>query len=100
MGRSVRKPSGKKGDAMTLQEFLCRKSDETADEGGEMAPFARIRIAHAYEDGVMVSGIAAETLPKGLRRRCLEAVARYQGETGQEPSWLFIDSTEEQIIVR
>jgi hypothetical protein len=86
---------------LTLQEFLCRKSDETGDEGGlEMTPFARIRIVHAYEDGVMVSGIAAETLPKGLRLRCMEAVARYQGETGQEPSWLFIDSTEEQIVVR
>ncbi len=101
MGRSVRRTSGTKGDAMTLQEFLCRKSDETPDgDGLEMTPFARIRIAHEYEDGVMVSGLAVETLPKGLRRRCMEAVMRYRGETGQEPSWLFIDSTEEQIIVR
>ena len=91
----------KKGDAMTLREFLYRKSDETDDqEGVEMAPLAHIRIAHAYEDGVMVSGLAAETLPKSLRRRCMEAVIRYQGEISQEPSWLFIDSAEEEIVVR
>jgi len=86
---------------MTLQEFLCRKSDEAPDDDGlEMTPFARIRIAHAYEDGVMVSGIAAETLPKGLRVRCMEALAGYRAATDQEPSWLFIDSTEEKIVVR
>jgi len=86
---------------MTLQEFLCRKSDETGDpEGIETAPFAHIRIAHAYEDGVMVSGIAAEALPKGLRRRCMEALTRFRAATDQEPSWLFIDSTEEKISVR
>jgi hypothetical protein len=86
---------------MTLQEFLCRKSDEAPDEGGlEMTPFARIRIAHEYEDGVMVSGITAATLPKGLRVRCMEALARYRAATDQEPSWLFIDSTEEKIDVR
>jgi hypothetical protein len=96
----MRRLSGKREYTMTLQEFLCRKSDETGDlEGLETAPFARIRIAHACEDGVMVSGIAPETLPKGLRRRCMEAVMRYRGETSQEPSWLFIDSTEEQIVV-
>lgn len=86
---------------MTLQEFLCRQSDEPGDpERIETAPFARIRIAHAYEDGVMVSGIAAATLPKGLRVRCMEALARYRAATDQEPSWLFIDSTEEKIDVR
>jgi hypothetical protein len=86
---------------MTLQDFLCRKSDETPDEGGlQVTPFARIRIAHEYEDGVMVSGIAVETLPKELRVRCMEALTRYRAATDQEPSWLFIDSTEEKISVR
>jgi hypothetical protein len=86
---------------MTLQEFLCRQSDEPSDpERIETAPFARIRIAHAYEDGVMVSGIAVETLPRSLQRRCMEALARYRAASDQEPSWLFIDSTEEKISVR
>jgi hypothetical protein len=48
----------------------------------------------------MVSGIAAETLPKGLRIRCVEALARYRAATGHEPAWLFIDNTEEKIVVR
>jgi hypothetical protein len=86
---------------MTLQEFLWRKSDETGDqEEIETAPFAHICIAHAYEDGVMVSGITPETLPKDLRVRCIVALTRYRAATDQEPSWLFIDSTEEQISVR
>jgi hypothetical protein len=86
---------------MTLQEFLRRQSDEPSDlERVETAPFAHIRIAHAYEDGVMVSGIAPETLPKDLRVRCMEALTRYRAASDQEPSWLFIDSTEEKISVR
>jgi hypothetical protein len=86
---------------MAQQEFLFRKSDETRDEEGlEMSSFACIRIAREYEDGVTASGIAADTLPRGLRVKCLEAVVRYRAATGQEPSWLFIDSTEEKIVVR
>jgi len=30
----------------------------------------------------------------------MEALVRYRAATGQEPSWLVIDSTEEKIIVR
>jgi hypothetical protein len=86
---------------MSQQEFLFQKAYETQDAGqSEVTHFARVRIAHEYENGVMVSGIAPETLPKGLRARCMEALVRHRASTGQEPSWLFIDSTEEKIVVR
>jgi hypothetical protein len=86
---------------MPQQEFLSQKVCETRDEAWlERASFAGVRIAHEHEEGVMVSGIAAETLPRDLRMRCMEALARYRAATGHEPAWLFIDSTEEKIVVR
>jgi hypothetical protein len=86
---------------MAQQEFLFQQSGETRDEAGlALISFAQIRIAREYADGVTASGIAADTLPKGLRLKCGEAVLRFRAATGQEPSWLFIDSTEEKIIVR
>jgi alkanesulfonate monooxygenase SsuD/methylene tetrahydromethanopterin reductase-like flavin-dependent oxidoreductase (luciferase family) len=86
---------------MPQQEFLSQKVCETRDEAWlERASFAGVRIAHEHEEGVMVSGIAAETLPRDLRMRCMEALARYRAATGREPAWLFIDSTEEKIVVR
>jgi hypothetical protein len=98
---SVRRTSGRKEGAMPQQEFLSQKVCETRDEAWlERASFAGVRIAHEHEEGVMVSGIAAETLPRDLRMRCMEALARYRAATGHEPAWLFIDSTEEKIVVR
>ena len=86
---------------MPEQEFLSQNVCETRDERWlERTSFAGVRIAHEYEDGIMVSGIAAETLPRALRRRCVEALARYRAATGQEPTWLFIDRTSEKIVVR
>jgi hypothetical protein len=101
MALSVRRTSGRRGDAMPQQEFPFQNLHETRDEGWlEMTSFACVRIAREYEDGVTVSGIAAETLPKALRVRCMKALARHRVATGQEPSWLFIDSTGEKIVVR
>jgi hypothetical protein len=86
---------------MAQQEFLFQQSGKTRDEAGfELISLAHIRIAREDADGVTASGIAADTLPRDLRLKCGEAVLRFRAATGQEPSWLFIDSTEEKIIVR
>jgi hypothetical protein len=83
------------------QEFLSQNVGETQDEGWlERTPFAGVRITREHEDGIMVSGIAAETLPKDLRIQCMEALARYRAATGHEPAWLFIGRTAEKIAVR
>jgi hypothetical protein len=93
--------SGRKENAMPQQEFLSQNVCETRDEGWlERTPFAGVRITREHEDGIMVSGIAAETLPKDLRIQCVEALARYRAATGHEPGWLFIDRTAEKIAVR
>jgi hypothetical protein len=97
----VSRASGRKGDAMAQQEFLFQQLHETCDEGGlEMTLFAHVRIAHEDENGVMVYGIAVETLPQGLQVRCIEALERYRMATSQQPSWLFIHSAEQKIVVR
>jgi hypothetical protein len=86
---------------MSQPEDQHQPGHETRDEGWwERAAFAGVRIAHEYEDGIMVNGIAAETLTGALRSRCVEALARYRTATGREPAWLSIDSTEEKIVVR
>lgn len=86
---------------MSQQDNRPSSGHETRDEDWlERTSLAGVRIAHAYEDGVMVMGIAAETLPTALRSRCVAAVARYRAATGHEPAWLVIDSTEERIVAR
>jgi hypothetical protein len=97
----VRRTAGRKENVMPEQEFLSQNVCETRDEGWlERTSFADVRIAREHEDGIMVSGIAAETLPKDLRIQCMEALARYRAATGQETTWLFIDRTTEKIVVR
>jgi hypothetical protein len=86
---------------MSQREDRHQPGNETRDKGWlEKTSLAGVRIAYKHEDGVMVSGIAAETLPKDLRIRCVEALAGYRAATGHEASWLFIDSTEAKIVAR
>ena len=74
---------------MPEQEFLSQNVCETRDEGWrERTPCAGVRIAREHEDGIMASGIAAETLPKDLRIQCVVSAA-----------WLVRLSTEERRCV-
>jgi hypothetical protein len=86
---------------MAQHEFHFRQLHEAPnEEWQEMTPFEHVRITREHENGVMVSGVVAETLPHGLRILCVEAMARYRAATGQEPSWLFINNGEQKIVVR
>jgi hypothetical protein len=86
---------------MSQTEDRPQPGSETRDEEWwERASFVGVCITREHEDGILVSGIAAETLPKALRIRCLDVLARYRAATGHEPAWLFIDRTEEKIVVR
>jgi hypothetical protein len=61
----------------------------------ETSPLTRVSIARQCEDGPYgtLEPVGVESLSEDLRRRCLEAIERYQAEHGTAPNALVIETT-------
>jgi hypothetical protein len=61
----------------------------------DTSPLALVSIARQREDGTFgtLDPVDADSLPKDLQARCLEAIERYRAEHGTAPNALVIETT-------